>query len=118
MTKQPARKKAAPRKPLGKTAAHHKLIQRLFKGLPVEDAKKETVIYANAADIKNAKRGDPLNCVFARACERVFGSHNVAFFRKYAYVQRAGKIERYSLPQATRDRLRLPARASSAPGAG
>jgi hypothetical protein len=105
--KQSARKKAAPRKPLGKTATHHKIIQRLFNGLPVVHPKKEMVIHVIAADIKSAKRGDPLNCVFAKACERLFGSHNVAFWRNYAYVERDGKIERFVLPQATRDSVMM-----------
>jgi hypothetical protein len=107
VAKQPARKKAAPRKPLGKTAAHHKLIQRLFNGLPVVDAKKETVIHVIAADINAAKRGDPLNCVFAKACEREHGSHNTAFWRNFAYVERGNKIERFLLPRATRDSVMM-----------
>jgi hypothetical protein len=108
VAKQPARKKVAPaKKPRGKTATHHKIIRRLFNGLPVVDAKEEITIHAVAADIKAAKRGDPLNCVFARTCERIFGSHNTAFWRKYAYVQRGGKLERYSLPQATRDSIMM-----------
>jgi hypothetical protein len=94
-------------KPIGKTAAHHKLLKRLFNGLKVEDAKKEMLVNVIAADIKRAKRGDPLNCVFARACERMFGSHNVAFFRNYAYVEKDHKVIRHSLPQATRDSVMM-----------
>ncbi len=108
MPKQAVKKQALPaKKPRGKTATHHKLIQRLFNGLPVEDAKKEMTIHAIAADIKSAKRKDPLNCVFARACQRIFGSHNTAFFRNYAYVETNNKIERFSLPKATRDSVML-----------
>ena len=95
------------KKPLGKTVVHHKLIQRLFNGLPVADAKKEIVIHAIAADIKAAKRKDPLECVFAKACQRIFGSHNTAFFRNYAYVEKDNKIERFSLPKATRDSVMM-----------
>lgn len=93
--------------PKGKTATHHKLIDRLFNGLPVMDAKKEMIIQAIAADIKSAKRRDPFNCVFAKACKRIYGSHTVAFFRNYAYVEKNNRIERFSLPKATRDSVMM-----------
>ncbi len=99
--------KVSPKKPRGKTATHNKLIERLFNGLPVVDAKKDMVIKAIAADVKAAKRRDPFNCVFAKACKRLFGSHTVAFFRNYAYVENNNQIERFSLPRATRDSVMM-----------
>lgn len=107
MPKQALKVAPKTKKPIGKTAAHHKLIKRLFNGLPVLDAKKEITIRAIAADIKSAKRSDPFNCVFAKACQRIFGSHTVAFFRNFAYVEKNNNIERFSLPKATRDSVMM-----------
>lgn len=107
MTTKKATKTVPPKTPRGKTLTHHRLIKRLFNGLPITEAKKEMVIHAIAADIKSAKRSDPFNCVFARACQRLFGSHTVAFFRNYAYVEKDSKIERFSLPKATRDSVMM-----------
>jgi hypothetical protein len=120
VTKQAAARKQKPaaRKPRGKTATHYTLLKRVFNGLPVADAKKEMVIHAIDADIKSAKRGDPLNCVFAKACLRIFGSHNVAFFRNYAYVEKGAKIERFSLPKATRDSVMVFDKAGAAEPGG
>ncbi len=98
----------------GKTVTHHKLIKRLFNGLPVEDAKSEMVIHTIASDIKRAKRGDPQNCVFAKACERKFGSHNTAFFRQFAYVEKENRVMRFALPKPTRDSILVWDRAGKA----
>jgi hypothetical protein len=90
----------------GKTAKHHMLIRRLFNGLPVIDSKRELRVFASPKDIKDAKRNDPTNCVFANACRRLYGSHSVAFFHNYAYVELPDergnqRIERFRLPKQT-----------------
>jgi hypothetical protein len=100
-----------------------KAVQRLFRGLPVVDATRELKIHATDQDIKTAKRKDPSNCVFANACRRQLGSHSVAFFRHYAYVELRdsngnSRIERFALPKRTRDSVMVFDRAGVADTGG
>lgn len=77
-------------------------LKRWFEGLEVVEAEKELRIQPNAEDVKTAIRGDPRNCVFSRACQRMWGSRLVAFFGTVAYVDLldgAGKrrVERFMI---------------------
>ena len=92
-----------------KTHTRHnsKLLKRVFGGLPVVDAKRELRLFSDVSDISVATRKDPTNCVFAKTCQRLYGSHNVAFFRTVAYVDlpdsKGGRrIERFNLTKMTR----------------
>lgn len=65
----------------------HAVVGRFFRGLPVVDAAEPLRIVVNKADIKNARRLDPNNCVFAQACRRLYDSHAVLVLRRTAYVE-------------------------------
>ncbi len=89
-----------------KTRKNAKLLKRIFGGLPVVDAKRELRVFAGAKDIKSAKRKDPTNCVWAKACRRLYGSRTVAFFRTVAYIELRDpkgnpRIERFTLSKPT-----------------
>lgn len=88
----------------------HALLKRLFHGVPVVDAKRELRVFVLPEDIEHAQRNNPIECVFAQACRRLFGSHRVAFFHSVAYAELplpAGgtRIERFMLPKMTRDSI-------------
>lgn len=70
-----------------KTKHNSKILKRVFGGLPVVDAKRELRVFVAKYDIKPAKRKDPTNCVFAKACRRLYGSRIVAFFRTVVYME-------------------------------
>ncbi len=80
-----------PEKRRGKTAvgADKALveIQRLWGDAPVVDATKDLRVFILPDDAEGAVRRDPGCCVFARACQRSFGSTKVLFFRSVAYVE-------------------------------
>lgn len=86
------------------------LVKRFFHGMPVVDAKRELRVFILPEDIANAERSNPTECVFAKACKRLFGSHRVAFFHGVAYAELplptgSSRIERFMLPKATRDSI-------------
>lgn len=81
------------------------LVRKWFDGLPIVEAKHELRIQPNPQDIKNAKKGDPSNCVFSKACKRMWGSSKVIFFGKRAYVDLLDakgnrRIERFTISSA------------------
>ena len=90
-----------------KHARHNaKLLKRIFGGLPVVDAKHGLRIFATKYDIGLAKRKDPTNCVWAKACRRLYGSKIVAFFRTVAYIELQDskgnlRVERFMLTRPT-----------------
>jgi len=78
---------------------------RFFGNLPIVEAENELRIQPNKKDIKSAVRGDSSNCVFSRACQRLFGAKAVFFYRKVAYVdllsaQGNRQLERFIVPAA------------------
>lgn len=90
-------------------------IRRFFDGLEVIEAKRELRIQPNAVDSKDAVRDDPTACVFSRACQRVYGSQAVLFFKTIAYVDLLGtrgkskgkrRIERFTIGHAGRKFIR------------
>ena len=62
-------------------------ISSFFRGLPMVDATEPLRITISKADARTGKRLDPNNCVFAKACKRLFGSQVVLFLRGQAYVE-------------------------------
>jgi hypothetical protein len=77
-------------------------LHRFFGDLEVVDAKKELRIQPSLEDIETAIPEDPHNCVFSRACQRMWGSTAVLFFGTIAYVDlltNTGKrrIERFKI---------------------
>jgi hypothetical protein len=84
----------------------------MFQGRPVEEAKRALRVFPNANDADTAIQKDPAHCAFANACRRMFGSHEVVFFRTIAYVELpdgkgrgATHIERFYLPKAVRRQI-------------
>jgi hypothetical protein len=68
-----------------------KEIARLWGDVPVTDAEKDLRVFIASCDLEGATRKDPAHCVFARACQRVFGARKILFFRRVAYVELPGK---------------------------
>jgi hypothetical protein len=80
-------------------------IGKWFGDLEVVEAEKELRIQPNMADIKSAVKDDPLNCVFSRTCQRMWGSSAVVFFGTVAYVDLLDKngdrrLERFNISSA------------------
>lgn len=89
-----------------KTKAYE-IIARHLGDIPVVDAKQPLRVFVLPQDVARATRKDPGGCVFARACERQFGSQKSIFFRSVAYVQlpdRLGnqRMERFRMPPEMR----------------
>lgn len=61
-------------------------LRKWFGDLEVIEAKRELRVQPNDDDIKNAVKHDPMNCVFSRACQRMWSSTAVVFFGTVAYV--------------------------------
>lgn len=84
------------------------VLDRTFKGLPVEDATEDFFIVPDQGlDIDQATRRDPENCAFALACKRLYGSTAVVFFRTTAYVDLPDEnnkrtVKRFYLPNPTK----------------
>lgn len=83
-------------------------LARYCQGLEVVDATEPLGIHPNADDIKGAKKKDPRNCVFARACKRENpDAERVLFRRTTAHVEKKDKDGvlksfRYVLPKQAR----------------
>ena|SRR5215471_1294283 len=82
-------------------------IQRLWGDLPVVDARKELRVMILPEDRQGARVKDPAECIFARACKRLFKASKVLFFRSIAYVElpdREGKhhVERFFMDEDMR----------------
>ena len=77
-------------------------LRRWFGNLEVIEAKAELRVQPNEEDIKNAIPNDPKNCVFSRACQRMWSSTAVVFFGTIAYVDLLDKngvrhVERFTI---------------------
>ena len=80
--------------------------KRYWDDMTVVEAKNQLRIFVTSEDCDGAVQKDWGHCVFARACERQFGSRRVAFFRTVAYVelpQPGGNhvVERFSINKET-----------------
>ncbi len=96
---------------------------RFWEELPIVEATHELRVFVEEQDINGAKVKDWGNCVFARACARLFGSRRVAFFRYVAYVelpQEDGSrvAERFYLTKAVSEQIRLFDKTHTAPPGG
>lgn len=70
------------------------------------EAKHDLLIVLKPCDIKNATKGNPKKCAFAKAAKRLFGAKHPVFFAQIAYVDipdKHGKMvtHRYTMPSAT-----------------
>ena len=95
----------------GKPHHDRQQLQKYFGDLPIVEAKKELRIQPNAKDIKAAVRGDAEQCVFSRACKRMWNSERVAFFGTKAYVELLDKngnkrIERFVISNEGRKMIK------------
>ncbi len=61
-------------------------IKKFYAGLEVVEAKNDLHIQPSEADIQTAIPNDPKNCIFSRACQRMWGAKSVVFFGTVAYV--------------------------------
>lgn len=76
----------------------------------VHEATYPLRVFASTEDANGAKPKDWANCVFAKACSRLFGSKKIAFFRRTAYIElpdETGKlhVERFILNKNVRDKI-------------
>ena len=83
-------------------------IVRLWGNLEVVDAVRDLRVFVKPSDVKTAKAKDPGNCVFAKACQRLFDATKVMFLKSVAYVDLPGedgvrRVERFQMPPAMRD---------------
>lgn len=89
---------AAPKK----KGKYSNTVERVWDGVPVQDATKDLRIMIKPCDVSNAVQKDPGHCVFARACKRSFGTKKVLFLRTIAYVELPDekgemKVERFMM---------------------
>lgn len=85
-------------------------INRLWGDVPVVDATNDLRVFMCEDDIKGAMQKDPAHCVFARACQRSFGSSKVLFFRSVAYVELPKedgsiRVERFQMGDSMRSMI-------------
>lgn len=77
-------------------------LKKWFGDLEVIEATHSIRIQPNESDIENAVRNDPMNCIFSKACQRMWSSKAVVFFGTVAYVDLLDKngirhVERFSI---------------------
>jgi hypothetical protein len=63
-----------------------KRLKEFFGDKLVVDAKADLHIQPTEEDIRTAVPGDPQNCAFSRACQRMYGSKGALFLGHSAYV--------------------------------
>lgn len=68
------------------------------QGLEMVDAVEPLRIEVSKGDVRGAKRKDPSNCAFSRACRRTYGVDAAFFFRSRAWLQSNGKLIRFEMP--------------------
>lgn len=61
-------------------------IKRWFGDLEVVEAKRDLHLQPASEDIECAEKGNPSECVFSKACQRMYGSRVVLFFGTVAYI--------------------------------
>lgn len=93
-----------------KRRLEQRVSERFFNGLPVVDAENDVRIFVNERDIKKAQPNDPLNCVYAQACKRLFGSQTIVFLRTKAYIdlpdeQGNRQVNRFEIPMIVREQI-------------
>jgi hypothetical protein len=72
--------------PTGRSPEQVQMLKRVFQGMEVLDAKANIIINAKAEDFEGAHPNDLENCVFARACHRLYDSTTMVFMATLAYV--------------------------------
>jgi hypothetical protein len=93
------------------TAKFHQQMIKLkefFGDMSVSDAKADLHIQPNEEDIRTAVPGDPQNCAFSRACQRMYGSKGALFLGRSAYVdlldeQGRSVVRRHILSRTAQD---------------
>ena len=83
---------------------------RVFRGIPIREARASIHVQPNAKDISGATQESPDNCAYARALKRTYDCQNVYVFKTVAYIetldeQGAPVIERYLVKTYARDYL-------------
>ena len=86
-------------------------ISRTFEGMPVVEAERDLRIVLMPEDINKADRKSFDNCVFARACERQFGSTKIVLMRTRAYIAITDekgnmRVERFVIPDEASEIIR------------
>lgn len=61
--------------------------QRLFRGIPVYEARASIHVQPNQKDIDGATQEDPTNCAYARCIKRTLETPNVFVFKTVAFIQ-------------------------------
>lgn len=86
-------------------------LAKFFDGLPIVEAKAPLRVQPSKADIRGATKNDPENCVFSRACKRMWDCDRVLFLGTRAYVElldKRGKrhVERFDIDAASRKMIK------------
>jgi hypothetical protein len=94
----------------GRTSKQEQAIIGFFGNQNVVDARNSIRVIAMEKDKEGADRADPRSCVFARACQRQFGSTGALFFLSVAYVdipddRGVMRVERFRISEQTRRQI-------------
>lgn len=81
---------------------------RIFRGIPVQEARASLHVQPNKADISGAVKEDPANCAYARCLKRTLEAGNVFVFKTVAYIQTMNEsgapiMERYRVRKYARE---------------
>lgn len=60
---------------------------RMFRGIPVREARASMYVQPSQRDIDAATKESPTNCAYARCLKRTLESPNVFVFKTKAYIQ-------------------------------
>lgn len=84
--------------------------ERVYKGLPIREARASLHVQPNARDIAGATKESPDNCAYARCLKRTLETPNVFVFKTVAYVGTRDEngeyiMERYTVKSYAREYL-------------
>jgi hypothetical protein len=83
---------------------------RMYRGIPVREARASIHVQPNQRDIDTATRESPTNCAYAVCLRRVLNSPSVFVFKTKAYIQTLDEMgvpimERYIVKKYAREYL-------------
>lgn len=98
----------------GRHPAQEAALRRFWEGVPVQDADADLMLFVSEEDAADAVPGDPEKCAVAKACQRMFGSRKVLFWKTCGYVEfpdlesddpSVKRVYRYAVPTRTRQMI-------------
>jgi hypothetical protein len=77
--------------------------RKTVTGKPIVDATEPLVTYVKKVDLRNAQKGDPLNCAHAKALTRQEDAQSVHVYRSKILIEYPDKVVRYQTPNRIRE---------------